>query len=91
MGEPRRFFVTIRTPNGGEIAEGKSCAFSDGTVEVRDDKGNPVGVALIRPGIDNPEAAARKLLREKRGQHTRFNDPINYRRGRARPLKIFHE
>jgi|AmaraimetFIIA100_FD_contig_91_1318396_length_840_multi_5_in_0_out_0_2 hypothetical protein len=32
-------------------------------------------LALLRPG-DDPEAATRKLLREKHGKHGAFHDPL---------------
>jgi hypothetical protein len=81
VGKPRDFRVTIRTPSdktpgdAGHIEEARFLEFSDGSVEVKDSRGRPVGVAQIKPG-DDPEAAARKLLREKHGKLGAFHDPL---------------
>jgi hypothetical protein len=82
---PQYIQTEVRQPSGdsddaGEVLEG----FYDvkgGILYVWNAKNNsPLGQQPIKPG-DNIEFAARKLLREKSGQHSSFHQPIRYPRG----------
>jgi hypothetical protein len=83
MAEPsgiewRRVWVTVERPSetnpGGAIAEGLY-RVEEGMVKVADLQGRLLGTQPIKPG-DDVEAAARKILREKKA--SAFYDPIQY-------------
>jgi hypothetical protein len=85
MAEPsgiewRRVWATVERPSetnpGGAIVEGLY-RVEDGMVKVTDLQGRLLGTQPIKPG-DDVEAAARKILREKKA--TAFYDPIQYPR-----------
>jgi hypothetical protein len=85
MAEPsgiewRRVWATVERPSetnpGGAIVEGLY-RVEDGMVRVTTLDGRPIGSAAFRPG-DDVEAAARKILREKKA--SAFYDPIQYPR-----------
>jgi hypothetical protein len=75
----RHVHVTVERPSetnpGGTIVEGQY-AVVNGTVEVTDMDGRLLGRAPIKPD-DDVEAAARKILREKRAA-SGFYDRIEY-------------
>jgi hypothetical protein len=76
----RRVWVTVERPSetnpGGVIAEGLY-RVEDGMVKVTDLQARLLGTQPIKPD-DDVEAAARKILREKRA--SAFYDPIQYPR-----------
>jgi hypothetical protein len=76
--EPRPIMVQIRAPDerdvAGVIARGVY-RYTDNMVRVWDTEGELLGSAPLRPG-DDPQAAAKKLLREKCGG-TGFYAPIS--------------
>jgi hypothetical protein len=76
----RRVYVTVERPSetnpGGAIVEG-SYWIEDGMVKVTDLQGRLLGTQPINPG-DDAEAAARAVLRKKRG--SAFYAPIQYPR-----------
>jgi hypothetical protein len=73
-----RVWATVERPSetnpGGAIVEG-SYRVEDGMVKVADLQGRLLGTQPIKPG-DDAEAAARKILREKKA--SAFYDPIQY-------------
>jgi hypothetical protein len=83
MAEPSgiewcRVWATVERPSetnpGGVIAEGLY-RVEDGMVKVTDLQGRLLGTQPLKPG-DDVEAAARKILREKKA--SAFYDPIQY-------------
>jgi hypothetical protein len=78
--EWRRVLATVERPSetnpGGAIVEGLY-RVEDGMVKVTDLQGRLLGTQPIKPG-DHAEAAARKILREKKA--SAFYDPIQYPR-----------
>src|SRR5262249_37607852 len=79
--EPRRVRATIKLPDDtspqGEIAEGSYQVVGDDMVLVRDARGNPLGRVTLKPGED-PEAAARQLLKSKTTGSSNFWGPLQY-------------
>jgi hypothetical protein len=78
--EWRRVHVTVERPSetnpGGAIVEGLY-RVEEGMVKVADLQGKLLGTQPLKPG-DDAEAAARKILREKKA--SAFYDPIQYPR-----------
>ena len=73
---------TVRLPDPdkddpGQIIEG-SYSLSGNVLRVYDETDRLLGTDTLRPG-DDAVHAARKILKEKRGKHLSFYDPISCR------------
>jgi len=79
--EPRQVRATIELPHEaspqGTIAEGTYQVVGNDMVLVRDSRGNPLGRVTLKPGED-PEAAARQLLKSKATGSGNFYGPLRY-------------
>jgi hypothetical protein len=73
-------WVQVRPPDPerndpGEIAEGTFVVSGD-LIAVDDNEGRPVATRMLQPGED-PEAVAKRLLRERHGKNAFFG-PLTY-------------